>query len=278
MAQGTNATETNTESEGTASAISSTTRSAAPTFIALDRATSRRARSQSMLNNGPTTPGALMMGLATPAITPAVLPPAGAGGVVQSHGATASRTHGSRDIASGLPIIPQSPATVASNAATPMSPSSYNTGLRSPKASEAGGPKDYFSIKTTKPVGSDRAAQASTPGASLSSSLPAQTPGGSFMGKFKGFGGKGKKSAGADVAAPAPIAPMPEESEDEATKVRTTRLVESCSLKLIFSDRLRLHPLRSARLRNCACCRRFALTGSNLHHHRKHLESSCRPT
>ena len=222
VAQGNNAAETNTASERSAPAGASITRSPAPTFIALDRATSRRARSQSMLNNGPTTPGALMVGLATPAVTPAVLPPANSGGGGQSHGAMASRTTGSRDIIGGLPIIPQSPATVASNVATPMSPSSYNTGMRSPKAPEVGGPKDYFSIKTSKPAGSDRAAQPSTPGASLSSSLPAQTPGGSFMGKFKGFGGKGKKSAGVDVAAPVPIAPMPEESEDDASKVCTT--------------------------------------------------------
>jgi hypothetical protein len=141
VAQGANATETNTESVRSASAAASTTRSPAPTFIALDRATSRRARSQSMLNNGPTTPGALMIGLATPAITPAVLPPAGSGGIVQSHGSTVVRTHGPRDIVGGLPIIPQSPAAVGSNAATPMSPSSYNAGLRSPKGLEVGGPK-----------------------------------------------------------------------------------------------------------------------------------------
>jgi WD repeat-containing protein 48 len=204
IAQGPKMPESSAPSALSAASI---TRGPAPTFIALDRASSRRARSQSLTTGAPVTPGALMVGLATPAITPAVLPPAG------------SRGQGSRDVPGGLPIIPQSPATLASAAATPMSPSSTSTALRSPKAQELNGPKDYFSIKTSKPAAPDRQNPLVTPGGSLSSSLPAQTPGGSFMGKFKGFGGKGKKSTGPDVVAAVPVVTMIEESEEDAPNV-----------------------------------------------------------
>lgn len=154
-----------------------------------------------------------MFGLATPAITPAILPPAGS----QTSYLNAGGSRGARETPGGLPIIPQSPATLASNVATPMSPTSSNNPMRSPKASESSMPKDYFSIKTSRPSTAERANPPTTPGANLSSSLPAQTPGGSFMGKFKGFGGKGKKTV--EPVSVVPIAPMPEESEEELEKV-----------------------------------------------------------
>ena len=207
-----------TDSAGpTSTTAPSLARSPAPTFIPLDRASSRRARSQSMVTGGATTPGALMFGLATPAITPAILPPVGA----QTPHQNPSGLRGLRETPGGLPFIPQSPATLASNAATPMSPTSSNIPMRSPKVSESSAPKDYFSIRTGRPSTTERTNPATTPGSILSSSAPAQTPGGSFMGKFKGFGSKGKKGTGVEAVSTVPIAPMPEETEEDVAKVRT---------------------------------------------------------
>lgn len=194
----------------TNSALPSLNRSPAPNFISIDRvASNRRTRSYSTLSNNPQTPGALMVGLATPAIVPAVLSPEN-----QSQNVTSYFSHdwaARHATPGGLAAIPGSPAT--------LNPGTTPAALKSPKGEVAA--KDYFSsrggaAKTSKPPGPkdpspDRSGVPQTPGGSA---IP-QTPGGSFMGKFKGFGGnKAKKPVETQVGAISPTIEEPEEEEE----------------------------------------------------------------
>jgi WD repeat-containing protein 48 len=188
-----------------ASALSGTSsqptlqRGSAPTYIALDgntgHAARQRLRSQPLSSgNDPMTPGGLMVGLATPAATPAIVP---SGSNQEDTGpnldswVTRGRTNGHLGI-NTLSTIPQSPA-VASPTPVAFSPSA----AKSPKGDPSNG-KDYFSFPSKKSRGT-------TPGPIVTKdtsptrrpdSAALVTPGGSqasFMGKFKGFGGKNKK-------------------------------------------------------------------------------------
>lgn len=195
-------------------------RGAAPTFIALDRATT--GTRQRMSSSGPPTPGGLLVGLSTPAATPAILPVDALEGTTPNLDAWAGRgrTNGTHH-GTALSTIPQSPALATPKASTPASALS---GAKSPKA-DANNGKDYFSFPSKK-------SKATTPGP-ITTKDPsptrrpdptvAQTPGGtqtSFIGKFKGFGGKSKKND--PLATPtgnnAPL--MSPREEEEADEVR----------------------------------------------------------
>ncbi|KAJ9102340.1 hypothetical protein QFC21_002740 [Naganishia friedmannii] len=178
-------------------------RGSAPTYIALDRAAGsgneQRIRSQSSASgNEPMTPGGLMVGLATPAATPAIVP-AGSGSDSEGTGpnldswANRGRTNGHLAV-NTLSTIPQSPA-LGSPTPALLSPSA----VKSPRGDSSNG-KDYFSFSSKKSRGT-------TPGPVVTKdtsptrrpdSAALVTPGGSqpsFMGKFKGFGGKNKKAS-----------------------------------------------------------------------------------
>ncbi|KAJ9092625.1 hypothetical protein QFC19_008663 [Naganishia cerealis] len=184
-------------------------RGSAPTYIALDRATGpatrQRLRSQSSASgSGSMTPGGLLVGLATPAATPAIVhagPPQESTGPDLDAWANRGRTNG-HHLGNMLSPIPQSPALSSNyNSPTPMafSPSA----AKSPRGDPSNG-KDYFSFPSKKSRGT-------TPGSIVTKdpsptprpdSAALVTPGGSqasFMGKFKGFGGKSRKPS--DVAA-----------------------------------------------------------------------------
>lgn len=196
-------------------------RGAAPTFIALDRATT--GTRQRLNSSGPTTPGGLLVGLSTPAATPAILPVGASEGATRNLDAWAGRgrTSGTH-LGSTLSTIPQSPALATPKAATPASALS---GAKSPKADASNG-KDYFSFPSKK-------SKATTPGpitikdpspTRRPDSTVLQTPGGtqtSFIGKFKGFGAKSKKND-LLVTPTGNNAPLmsPREEEEQVDEVR----------------------------------------------------------
>lgn len=166
-----------------------------------------------------------MVGLATPAATPAILP-------AKSPQDSAPKLHAwaNRGRSNGthpgntLSTIPQSPGMGgASQSTTPAS--TALSAAKSPRGDSSNG-KDYFSFPSKK-------SKATTPGPNGTkdpsptrrpdSTVP-QTPGGSqasFIGKFKGFGGKGKKpSDSTETSGQSNGALMsPKDNDEDATEV-----------------------------------------------------------
>lgn len=216
----------------TSSASVGINRSPAPKFISLDKPTAspgRRLRSYSSLSsNAPPTPGGLMVGFATPAATPAILPAATASQNYNDRG-TAGNQSLINTRASALAAIPQSPAAASSMANTPATEvlTPVIGGLATSRPEAGAGGKDYFSFrgsrsKATPGVGNGKDPSPTrksdipqTPGGAFSPSP--QTPGGGLMNKFK-FGNKGKKTQGevpvtGTPGAPAHPEPVPEEDK-----------------------------------------------------------------
>jgi hypothetical protein len=135
-----------------------------------------------------------MVGLATPAATPAILPANSPQDSAPKLNAWANR--GRPGIT--LSTIPQSPGMGGMpQTATPTS--ATLSAAKSPRGDASNG-KDYFSFPSKKskaatpgPIGTKDPSPTRRPDPAVP-----QTPGGSqasFMGKFKGFGGKGKKAS-----------------------------------------------------------------------------------
>ncbi len=142
-------------------------------------APTHRTRSNTGSFSGGRTPAITIPGLSTPAATPAILPEVSSPLASSAPAAAGWLAMQMANQRASLAAIPQSPI---GNSPKAVPSSQY---LQSPGASEAGGNKDYFSMKKNKDTspnrdGGDRVPQ--TPGPT--------TPGGSFMGKFKGFGKK----------------------------------------------------------------------------------------
>lgn len=195
-------------------------RGSAPTYISLGNdSNATRQRTRSVANGGPLTPGGLMVGLATPAATPAILPATSPQDSAPKLNAWVNRGRPT------LSTIPQSPG-MGGMPQTATSTSTTLSAAKSPRGDASNG-KDYFSFPSKK-------SKAATPGGigtkdpsptrRPDSAVP-QTPGGSqasFMGKFKGFGGKGKKANdSADTPGNSNGAPMsPKDIGEEANGVR----------------------------------------------------------
>lgn len=198
-------------------------RGSAPTYIALDQSSvgaKRRLRPESSANgSGSLTPGGLLVGLAIPAATPAIMPdgsPQGTPAPNLDAWANRGRTNDTH-LGNTLATIPQSPA-LGGTPGTATPGSTALSALKSPKADSSNG-KDYFSFPSKR-------SKASTPGPITTKdpsptrrpdSAALQTPGGSqasFMGKFKGFGGKSKKANDALATPSGSITPLISSRED----------------------------------------------------------------
>ncbi len=192
----------------------------APMSIAIEipaPSPNRRLRSMSSLStNVPATPGGHIIGLATPAITPAILPNVSSTWKDSSDGWPGSAVR-DRDT---LAAIPQSPF-MATN--TPGTNTPTGNGIKSPRLEDPGSrdSKDYFSFRSSlqrsnsnvasKEPSPTRQGEVGLQGP-VTPAAPA-TPGKSgLMGRFKGLGGKGKKTAAPEqVSFPS----MPEDDETE---------------------------------------------------------------
>lgn len=208
-------------------------RGSAPTYISLhDTSNGTRQRARSTASGGPMTPGGLMVGLATPAATPAVLPVNSPQDSAPKLNAWTNRgrTNGSH-AGNTLSTIPQSPGMRgASQATTPAS--AALSAAKSPRGDASNG-KDYFSFPSKKskattpgPIGTKDPSPTRRP----DSTVP-QTPGGSqasFMGKFKGFGGKGKKASDStETPGLGNAAPMsPKDNDEGINGVRNIRVTQ----------------------------------------------------
>ncbi|KAJ9121838.1 hypothetical protein QFC22_002461 [Naganishia vaughanmartiniae] len=218
-------------------------RGSAPTFIALENAGSAgRQGLRSSSSSGPdaVTPGGLMVGLATRAATPAIMP----AGPDQEGTSTNLDSWANRGCTNGhlmantLSTIPQSPALVSPTPAA-FSPSA----AKSPRGDPSNG-KDYFSFPSKKSRGT-------TPGPIVTKdtsptrrpdSAALVTPGGSqasFMGKFKGFGGKNKKPT--DTAA-APNGSNAVSSTDDTNASQMPKTDDKDAEQLHGLDEIRSQP------------------------------------
>lgn len=214
-------------------------RSPAPTFTALERPLTnsstpgRRLRSASSLSLAGqlTSGGGLMIGMSTPALTPAILP--------ISEKDEFSLEVGSWKNRAGLPAIPQSVA---------ASPTGFNVtgGSRTPGELVSKG--DYFS--TPPPKGARESSVndlPKTPGGTItpgaSTSAPTQTSSGSFMGRLKGFGGKNKKAA-VETAQATLQAPTVEDIEGEDQEDTGPAISEQHAAQLRLLSAVRSHPFQ----------------------------------
>lgn len=209
------------------------TRHPAPTFIPLhdpsEEGTQKVAKPSLSV---PSTPGGIMV-LATPAMTPALAPDAhdffsieNLSPRIGTQGGALRQIPVSPLRPSGPPLADEPPS--QSQPAKPTSPT---------EPSSQPGSRDYFSLrgdrsKTTPArraateTGADEPPTAgmATPGGAAPAGEAAATPGGTLMGRFKGFG-KGKKvETKGGVITPAPVVEVSEEDQrklDEDAKVST---------------------------------------------------------
>ena len=178
------------------------------------------------------------MVLATPAMTPAVAPEANDFFSVDRSGATLSARNGAGQQANGLRSIPVSPlrTTGPSLVDEPTVNPSKPTSPVETTASQPGS-RDYFSLRGSKTTPARRSATETGADEPAPTPLPAgseppATPGGTLMGRFKGFG-KGKKTdakGGAGAATPAPVVEVSEEEQkrlEQEAKVRADHLSPS---------------------------------------------------
>lgn len=189
------AEEREATSSPTTSSAPSITRSPAPTHISLGPSTTtRRARALSSLSQ---TSSLNVLGVATPAATPALLPDIESP-LSRSAPSNFQSFHSFRN--GPLSAIPQSPGPNSLGA-------SLNAGTSSPQPADNRG--DYFSMRKrvdsspnretgTKEPPTPGAGSATHPGATNEKAPPGQTPapatpGGKMMGKFKVFGKKKEK-------------------------------------------------------------------------------------
>lgn len=175
----------------------------------------------------PATPGGHLVGLATPAITPAILPSSYSSSAWKesSDGWPGSLVR-ERD---SLAAIPQSPVSVPLNTnSTGVNTPNVNA-TKSPRIDDASN-KDYFSFRSSRPASSSNAASkepspnrqgdsgSQAPPTPAPPATPA-TPGKSgLMGRFKGLGGKGKKTPSTDLASAFPSMPEHDEAEEEPSE------------------------------------------------------------
>lgn len=180
------AEEKEIRSTSPATTIPSITRSPAPSHISIDRPNGQpathRARALSSLSQ---TPSLNILGIATPAARPAVLPDIESP-LSRSAPANYQSFHSLRN-GQSLSAIPQSPG-----------PNSLGAGTASPAAADIRG--DYFSVRKrveSSPHRDEKKDVPPTPGGSEKSPAPQtpapSTPGGKMMGKFKVFGKKKDK-------------------------------------------------------------------------------------
>ncbi|KAL7410603.1 hypothetical protein BDY24DRAFT_417926 [Mrakia frigida] len=195
------------------------TRHPAPTFIPLHDSldSSTKFKPPTSSSDIPSTPGGIMV-LATPAMTPALAPEAD--------------DFFSLDRSSGGMVSPRQnnghPHSLHPIPGSPMQPTPGTEGTlskpTSPSEQPSGGGRDYFSLRGDRSrTTSGRRAATLTGAEPLTTTTaveetpfspgggdPPATPGGTFMGKFKGFG-KGKKAPVGGVATPAPVVEVSEE-------------------------------------------------------------------
>lgn len=195
------------------------TRHPAPTFIPLHDSldSSTKFKPPTSSSGIPSTPGGIMV-LATPAMTPALAPEAD--------------DFFSLDRSSGGMVSPRQnnghPHSLHPIPGSPMQPTPGTEGTlskpTSPSEQPSGGGRDYFSLRGDRSrTTSGRRAATLTGAEPLTTTTaveetpfspgggdPPATPGGTFMGKFKGFG-KGKKAPVGGVATPAPVVEVSEE-------------------------------------------------------------------
>ena len=188
------------------------------------------------------------MVLATPAMTPALAPEAddffsldrSSGGMLSPRANNGQST----SFGAGLQPIPGSP----------MQPTSTTEGTvskpTSPSEQPSGGGRDYFSLRGDRSRTTSGRRAATTTGAESSTTStavdetpfspgggdPPATPGGTFMGKFKGFG-KGKKAPTGGVSTPAPVV---EVSEEETQRLADEAKVSLLRLPCYLDARLTL--------------------------------------
>lgn len=230
-----------------------------------------------------------MVGLATPAATPAILPansPADSAPKLHAW-VNRGRTNGSHP-GHTLSTIPQSPGMGGTSQSTTPASTALSA-AKSPRGDSSNG-KDYFSFPSKK-------SKATTPGPNGTkdpsptrrpdSTVP-QTPGGSqasFMGKFKGFGGKGKKASDStETSGQGNGALMsPKDNDEDATEVGPDMVG---ARRCVCSPNYRSRNPMTRRQSSCAAWKSSALIPSarlstpRLHHtisRRRPLSSSRRP-
>ncbi|KAK4684516.1 WD repeat-containing protein 48, partial [Tremellales sp. Uapishka_1] len=182
----------------TASSLPSIQRTPAPAHIAIDRPLRSPTHRTRALSGTfiPGTPSINMIGLATPAATPAILPE------LSSSVPTSSGWH---SLSQAMKTGPLS--------AIPQSPSMDN----------GGGGRDYFSVKKPQETSPERDRERQPP----------TTPGGSFMGKFKGFGKKKTLDT--------PMSTVAEVQQEAPTEDDTPKVDDRESAQLRLLDAVRAH-------------------------------------